>query len=140
MFQQIFANLPVEDVKRSVQFFTSLGFAFNPKFTNDHAACLILGEKTFVMLVPKKFFETVTEKKAADARSGEVLFALQLGSREEVDEIVRKAIAAGATGERSDDEGFMYQRLFRDLDGHVWEPFWMDPNFKPGAGGGEIGG
>jgi uncharacterized protein len=123
MVKQIFVNLPVKDLHRSVEFFTKLGFSFNPQFTDDNATCMIVGENIFVMLLVEKFFGTFTQKRICDAtRETEVLTCLALGSREEVDTLVRAALAAGGTAPtEAKDHGFMYAHGFQDLDGHVWE-------------------
>ena len=124
---QIFVNLPVKDLKQSIAFFTQLGFGFDPRFTDDNATCLILGENHFAMLLRHEFFQTFTPKKIADARThAEALIALSLGSRHEVDEIVAKAVAAGGTPDVAKDHGFMYEHGFQDPDGHNWGVFWMD--------------
>ncbi|QDH69562.1 VOC family protein [Marilutibacter alkalisoli] len=124
---QIFVNLPVKDLDRSVKFFTALGYAFNPAFTDENATCMILGENLFAMLLVEKYFATFTTKPVSDAgKSTEVLVALPMESREAVDEIVAKAVAAGGTTPREAiDHGFMYGHGFEDLDGHVWEVFHM---------------
>jgi len=126
---QIFVNLPVENLKRSVDFFSALGYQFNPNFTNEDGTCMIVSDSIFVMLLVKDFFQGFTKNPISDAhRSTEMLLALSLDSRAEVEEIVRKAVAAGATTPvEAKDHGFMYQHGFADLDGHQWEVFWMDP-------------
>jgi predicted lactoylglutathione lyase len=131
---RMFVNLPVKDLKRSVDFFTTLGYKFNPQFTDEHATCMIVGEDSFVMLLVEAFFKTFTPKPIADAtRSTEVLVALSTDSREEVNFMVETALAAGAGRHREpDDKGFMYQWGFEDLDGHIWEYFWMDPSAMQG--------
>lgn len=133
MARQIFVNLPVRDLKKSIAFFTQLGFTFNPQFTDDNATCMIIGENIFAMLLVEKYFKTFTPKEIADSRKQtEVLLALNCESREEVDDTVRKAVAAGGTTPTTPkDLGFMYQHGFDDLDGHMWEIFWMDPSAVP---------
>jgi predicted lactoylglutathione lyase len=127
----IFVNLPVKDLNRSQEFFGALGFTFNPQFTDENAACMIIGEKIFSMLITEQYFTTFTPKKIADARTtSEVLIALSCGSREEVGEMVQKAVAAGGkTYNEAKDHGFMLQHGFEDPDGHIWEVFYMDPSF-----------
>ena len=127
--RKIFVNLAVRDLKKSKQFFSALGFGFNPKFTDDNAACLIVSDEAFVMLLTEPFFKTFTRREPCDTtRQSEGLFALSCDSRAEVDELVRKAIAAGGTHAMDpQDHGFMYGWSFYDLDGHHWEVFWMDP-------------
>ena len=135
MHRQIFVNLPVRDVARSKAFFTGLGYAFNPQFSDDKALCLVLGENLYAMLLAEPFFQTFTKKPVADARAGtEVLVCLSCDSRAEVEGLVAKALAAGATAPNApQDHGFMYGHGFEDLDGHVWELMWMDPNAAPPA-------
>ncbi len=130
MAKQIFVNLPVKDLKKSIEFFTKVGYTFNPLFTDDNATCMIIGENIFAMLLVEKFFKTFTTKEIVDAtRQTEVLIALSYDSKEKVDEVVSKAVAAGGTTPMPvKDHGFMYQHSFQDLDGHVWEIFYMDPN------------
>ena len=126
---KMFVNLPVRDLKRSVEFFTKLGFTFEPKFTDENATCMIVGEDAFVMLLVEPFFKTFTKRELCDTtRQTEGLFALSCGSRGEVDEMVRKAVSAGGRiASEPQDHGFMYGRSFYDPDGHHWEVFWMDP-------------
>ena len=123
MATQIYVNLPVKDLDRSVAFFTTLGFTFNPDFTDANATCMIVGENIFVMLLVEKFFQTFTPKPISDAtKATEVLVCLSRDSREDVDGMVRKAVAAGGTIHKdSQDHGFMYAHGFTDLDGHIWE-------------------
>lgn len=130
MSTKIFVNLPVKDLNRSVDFFTTLGYRFNPQFTDENATCMIVGEDSFVMLLVEKFFKTFTPKPIADAKSStEVLVALSANSREEVNFMVETALAAGAGRHKEpDDKGFMYGWGFEDLDGHIWEYVWMDPS------------
>ncbi len=128
--RHIFLNLPVRDLPRTKEFFAKLGFTFNPQFTNDDAACMIVNEQAFVMLLREPFFQTFTKRSICDTRThSEGLFALSCGSRAEVDELVRKAIAAGGSHAMDPiDHGFMYGWSFYDVDGHHWEVLWMDPN------------
>jgi predicted lactoylglutathione lyase len=128
MASEMFVNLPVKDLRRSVNFFTKLGYAFDPKFTDDNATCMIVSDKSYVMLLAEDFFKSFTSKSIADAtRTAEVMVALSMPSRSEVDRIVKAAIAAGATASRDPkDHGFMYEWGFQDLDGHIWDYFHMD--------------
>lgn len=121
--QQIFVNLPVADLPRSKAFFAALGFAFNPQFTNDQAAGMIVADNIFVMLLVKPFFATFTDRPIADAtQSTEVLVCLSCDSRARVDQLVARAIAAGGRAPRQpQDHGFMYAHGFEDPDGHIWE-------------------
>jgi predicted lactoylglutathione lyase len=131
---QIFVNLPVKDFTKSVEFFTKLGFEFNPQFTNETSTCMIIGENIFAMLLAEEAFKTFINKEIADAtKTTEVIIALSVGSKEEVDELVNKALAAGG-GVSNDpqDHGFMYGWSFQDLDGHLWELIYMDSNFVQG--------
>jgi uncharacterized protein len=128
MTRQIFVNLPVKDLNKSIEFFTHLGFTLNPQFTDENATCMIVGENIFAMLLVEQYFKTFTPKEICDtSKSAEVLVALSFESRAEVDEIVAKAIAAGgSTYKEPIDMGFMYQHGFQDLDGHIWEIFFME--------------
>ena len=127
--RKMFVNLAVRDLKRSMAFFTKLGFGFNPKFTDDNAACMIISEEAYVMLLGEPFFKTFTGRELCDTTTHtEALVALSCGSRAEVDEMVKKAVAAGGKNAMdAQDHGFMYGWSFYDLDGHHWEVFWMDP-------------
>jgi predicted lactoylglutathione lyase len=129
MARQIFVNLPVKDLDRSVAFFTRLGFSFNPDFTDETATCMIVSGDIFVMLLTEAKFKTFTPKAIADAtRSTEVLVCLSCESRAEVNETVEKAVAAGGTTySEPQDHGFMYAHGFQDLDGHIWELIAMQP-------------
>ncbi len=129
MSTKIFVNLPVKDLERSVEFFTKLGFSFNPKFTDETATCMIISDDIYAMLLIHDKFREFTPKAIADAHSStEVLTCLAYDNRSKVDELVNKAIAAGGTEARAPlDHGFMFTRSFNDLDGHIWEIFWMDP-------------
>jgi hypothetical protein len=134
MPRNLYVNLPVKDLARTVDFFTALGFSFNPKFTDENATCMIVNDSTSVMLLVESYFATFTKKPVADARnSTETLLAISVDSREEVDDFVAKAIANGASEyAEPKDYGFMYQRGIADLDGHQWEVFHMDESQFPG--------
>lgn len=124
---QIFINLPVKNLDRSVRFFTELGYSFNPAFTDENATCMILGENLFAMLLVEKYFAGFVTKPLADAgtHTGS-LIALPVDDREAVDALVARAVAAGGRAPREPiDLGFMYQHGFEDPDGHVWEVFHM---------------
>ncbi len=127
MHSQMFVNLPIQDLPRSRQFFEGMGYSFNPQFSNDQGACLVLGEHSFAMLLTKPFFAGFTTKPIGDAhQTTNSLIALSCASREKVDELVKLAVQGGAsTPKPAVDHGFMYQHGFHDLDGHVWEVFWM---------------
>jgi predicted lactoylglutathione lyase len=133
MSTQIFVNLPVKDLNKSIEFFTKLGFTFNPQFTDENATCMIIGENIFAMLLVEKFFKTFTKKEIVDAKKNtEVIIALSAESKEKVNEMANAAFAAG--GAKSNDPadyGWMYQQSFQDLDGHLWEVCYMDPKGMP---------
>jgi hypothetical protein len=128
MAKQIFINLPVKNLKKSMTFFEKLGFTFNMQFTDDKAACMIIGENIYAMLLLEKFFKTFTNKEIADAKkTTEVLIAIDTESRQSVDEMVRKAVEAGGSTYRNpQDNGWMYGHSFADLDGHQWEVLYLD--------------
>jgi len=130
MATKIFVNLPVKSLKKSIEFFTNLGFTFNPRFTDETATCMIVAEDIFVMLLTEEKSRTFTPKKICDAtQSTEVLVCLSFESRGKVDEMVRTAVAAGgATYNEPQDHGFMYGHGFQDLDGHIWELIFMEPS------------
>ena len=134
MATNIFINLPVADLEASKTFFGKLGFSFNPQFTDETAAAMVIDENIFSMLLTHEKFKQFTPKAIADAKtSSEVLIALSRDSREAVGELFDKAIAAGGTEVRpGDDYGFMVSKAFADLDGHIWEVVWMDPNYVQG--------
>jgi predicted lactoylglutathione lyase len=129
MKTQIFVNLPVKDLQRSNAFFKDLGFELNPKFSDERASCVILGDNIYAMLLVESFFQTFTNKTISDAKkSTEVLVCLSCESRAKVDELVKKAVAAGGRAPREpQDQGFMYGHGFEDLDGHIWELMFMEP-------------
>jgi uncharacterized protein len=127
--RKMFVNLAVRDLKKSMDFFAALGFSFNPQFTDDNAACMIISDEAYVMLLGTHFFKTFTKRELCDTtKYTEGLFALSCGSRAEVDVMVNKALAGGgAKAMDSQDHGFMYACSFYDIDGHHWEVLWMDP-------------
>jgi predicted lactoylglutathione lyase len=128
MASQIFLNLPVKNLDASVAFFTKMGYTFNAQFTDANATCMIVNEHIYVMLLVKPFFKSFITKKIADAtKTAQMIVALSFESKDDVNDMVNKAIAAGAVESRDPiDHGFMYNRAFNDLDGHIWEMFWMD--------------
>ena len=130
MPSKIFVNLPVKNLNLSVEFFTKLGFSFHQQFTDETATCMIVSDGIFVMLLTEEKFKSFTPKEICDAkRYTEVLVALALESRAEVDVMVRKAVAAGgATYNQPQDHGFMYAHGFQDPDDHIWELIYMDPS------------
>jgi predicted lactoylglutathione lyase len=125
----IFVNLPVKDLPASMGFFRALGFDFDPKFTDDSCACMVVSEQTYVMLLVESRFADFTTKPVADARaSTEAILAVSAESREAVDAFADAALDAGASRSNEPmDYGFMYGRSFHDLDGHLWEVVWMSP-------------
>ncbi|MFG3156232.1 VOC family protein [Streptomyces sp. NPDC048219] len=130
MYQQmIFVNLATNDLDASKKFFTELGYTINAQFSDETAASVVISDTIVAMLLTKEKYAQFTKKEIVDStRSSEVLIALSAESREKVDELVEKAVAAGGSvsGE-TQDHGFMYGRAFDDLDGHTWEVMWMDP-------------
>ncbi|NCI51225.1 VOC family protein [Sediminibacterium roseum] len=130
---QIFVNLPVKDLKRSIEFFTRLGYTFNPDFTDEKATCMIISDTIYAMLLVEPFFKTFTQKAICDtSKDIESIIALSCESRAAVDELAQKAEDAGATIPKpANDMGFMYTRSFEDPDGHLWEVFYMDPAAIP---------
>src|SRR3982751_6993626 len=131
--RKIFVNLAVRDLERSKVFFGKLGFNFNPQFSDDKAACMIVNEEAYVMLLTEPFFKTFTQRAVCNTSSHtEGLFALSCSSRAEVDELVKKAVDAGGTHAMNpQDHGFMYGWSFYDPDGHHWEVMWMDEKAIP---------
>jgi len=129
MSKMIFVNLPVADLKASMAFYTALGFENNPQFTDDTAACMAWSESIYVMLLTHAKWQSFTRRPIPPATSSEVMLALACDSRTAVDAMNTAATANGGTADINpiQDLGFMYSRSFADPDGHVWEPFWMDP-------------
>ena len=130
MATKIFVNLPVKDLPKSMKFFAALGYKHNPQFTDETAACIVISEDIFVMLLTHPKFKQFTPKEIADAKATtEVLTCLSCDSREQVEDLVKKAVAAGgSTYAAAKDYGFMYQHGFQDPDGHLWELIHMDPS------------
>lgn len=131
MKKNIFINLPVENLDKTVEFFTKLGFTFNKQFTNENATCMIIEDNIFVMLLVENFFKTFTNKQLIDRKTqiGQLL-SLNLESKEAVDNFVELALNIGGIKSSEDkDYGFMYQKSFDDINGHTWEIFWMDENY-----------
>ncbi len=132
MKTKIFVNLPVADLQKSMDFFSALGFTFNPQFTDANAACLVINDDIYSMLLVKDFFKTFIDKQVADAeKTTEVIVSLTVESRAAVDELTEKALKAGGRATQTHDHGWMYQRGFADLDGHLWEIFYMDMSAVP---------
>ena len=128
MKTKIFVNLPVKDLNKTIDFFTKLGFKFNPQFTDENATCMIVGDDIFVMLLVENFFKTFTKKEISDtSKNTEVIVALSVEGRENVDQMINKAIEYGGKESREpQDHGWMYGRSFEDIDGHLWEIIYMD--------------
>ncbi|MEJ7812220.1 MAG: VOC family protein [Gemmatimonadaceae bacterium] len=131
---KLFVNIPVSDLQRSIEFFEALGFTFNRHFTDATATCMLVGEDAYFMLLTKERFASFSKRPTGDPRRETgALYALSVGSRDEVDQMVKKAVAAGGShAVDPQDHGFMYGWSFYDLDGHHWEVFWMDPSAIPG--------
>ena len=129
MATQIFVNLPIKSLEKSVKFFTALGYTFNPQFTDKETTCMIVSDTIYVMLLEEARFATFTPKPVADAtKSTEVLICLSCETRQQVDEMVKKAVAAGgSTYKEPQDHGFMYAHGYQDLDGHIWELIAVQP-------------
>ena len=132
MFKQIFVNLPVANLKRSVDFFGGLGFKFNPQFTDETSTCMVISEHIFVMLLENEKFQGFIKKPIASRDTTEAILSFACSSPDEVRELSEKAFALGATKVNElEDNGFMVSWGFEDLDGHLWDLFWMDPNHVP---------
>lgn len=130
MATMIFVNLPVKNLQRSMDFFAQLGYTFNQQFTDEKAACMVISDTIYAMLLTEPFFQGFIQgKEIADTgKAKEVLVCLSADSKDAVNSLADKAIAAGGKQFRTpEDHGFMYSRSFEDLDGHVWEIMWMDP-------------
>ncbi|MEU4170015.1 VOC family protein [Streptomyces sp. NPDC026665] len=127
--RMLFVNIPVADLERSKAFFAGLGFGFNPNFTDETAACMLVGEHAFVMLLTREKFAQYAHLPMADPTTHTLaLYSFSVSSREEVDTVGAAALAAGGTkADDAEDYGFMYSRSFYDLDGHGWQVMWMDP-------------
>ena len=124
----MFLNLPIANLERSVEFFSGLGFTFNPQFTDHETTCMIVNDNTFVMLVENQKFQGFVNKPIADNGVTEAIFGFACESADEVRELTEKAFALGATRVNDpEDHGFMFSWGFEDLDGHLWDLFWMNP-------------
>ena len=127
--RMFFVNVPVADLERSKAFFAKLGFSYNPMFTGENAACMLVGEQAYVMLLTRETFAEYSKLPMADpATHALALYCFSVPTREDVDEVSAAALAAGGTeADGAEDLGFMYTRSFFDLDGHGWQIMWMDP-------------
>ncbi len=136
MSRKIFVNVPVRDLQASIRFYEQLGFTVNPTFTDETAACLVISEEIYAMLLTHARFKDFTPKAICDAKQQtEVLLGLSCENRTEVDRLADLALSAGAESTKDPmDMGFMYLRSIQDLDGHIWELFWMDPTAEPPRG------
>ena len=128
MPREMYLNLPVKNLGKTIKFFTKVGFKFNKQFTDKNATCMIIGKNIFVMLLVEKFFKTFIKKKISNAKKNtEALIGIAVGSRKEVDKMVNSAMKAGGKEtKKAQDHGWMYTRTFEDLDGHTWEIFYMN--------------
>lgn len=128
MPKDIFINLPVKDLDRSISFFTKLGFKFNPQFTDERGTCMVINDTGFIMLLERDFFQSFTKRQICESeKSVETIIALSLESKEKVNEMVDAALKAGAKEpDKKQENGWMYQRSFHDPDGHLWEIVWID--------------
>jgi uncharacterized protein len=133
MAKQIFVNLPINNLKASMAFYSALGFKNNPQFTNDDAACMVYSDTIYVMLHSHPSWRRFTQRPIPPSSSSEVMLALSVDSTQEVDTMNDIATANGGTADINpkQDLGFMYSRAFTDPDGHIWEPFWMDAKAIP---------
>ena len=127
--RMLFVNMPVANVERSKEFFAKLGFSYNPMLTDENAACMLVGEDAFVMLLSREKFAEFAKLPIADPTTHTLaLYCFSVSSRDEVDAVSAAALAAGGTEvDDPEDHGFMYTRSFFDLDGHGWQVMWMDP-------------
>jgi predicted lactoylglutathione lyase len=135
MHKQIFVNIAISDMQKSQDFFKKLGFTFNPDFTTEQGACMVISDDIYAMLLTRDFFQGFTGKPLVNAKEAtEVLICLSCESRAEVDDLVARARAAGGAVPREpQDHGFMYAHGFEDLDGHIWELVHMAPGEVPAA-------
>ena len=133
MAKQIFVNLPVGNLKASMAFYDALGFKNKPQFTDDNAACMVYSEHIYVMLHSNGSWRRFTQRPIPPSTSSEVMLALSVDSIKEVDALNDIAQSNGGTADINpkQDLGFMFSRAFTDPDGHIWEPFWMDPKAMP---------
>ncbi|MEJ7694563.1 VOC family protein [Daejeonella sp.] len=130
MATNIFVNIPVKNLKKSMDFFAALGYQFNPNFTNDEGACMVVSDTIYVMLLVERFFKTFTTKEICDAsKNTESIICLSVEKKDQVEEMIDKAVAAGGSiYSEPQDHGFMYQHAFQDLDNHLWEIVWLNPD------------
>jgi len=129
----IFVNLPVTDLDAAMAYYKAIGFDHNPQFTDETAACIVISDTIFVMLLTHAKWHTFTKRPIPPATSGEVMLALSCDSKDHVDVMTKTAATQGGTADINhiNDLGFMYSRSLSDPDGHVWEPMWMNPAAIP---------
>lgn len=128
MSTTLIVNLPVQDLAKSTRFFAALGFSFDSRFATEHINALVISDDAYVQLVAASLFKTITKRDLADASSAEAILQMRVDSRQRVDELVDKALAAGGQrANKPNDQGFIYGRSFSDLDGHLWDVFSIDP-------------
>lgn len=134
MTKMVFINLPVADLPRAMSFYEALGFTNNPAFTDETAACMVWSEAIYVMLLTHEKWRGFTDRPIPPSSQSEVMLALALDSKDAVNALVDAGAAGGGTADLNppQDHGFMFQRTLADPDGHIWEPFWMDPAAVPG--------
>lgn len=134
MSKMIFVNLPVTDLPRAQRFYEAIGFANNPQFSDETAACMVLSDTIYVMLLIHSRWQGFTTRPICPPGSSEVMLALSCDDRDAVDRLVAAGSDAGGSADvnPAEDHGFMYQRSLADPDGHIWEPFWMDATFAAG--------
>lgn len=134
MSTKTFINLPVKDLNKTIAFFSAIGFTFDQRFTDENSTCMNISDEAYAMLMVEPLFKGFTSKEVTDtSKSSEVIVSLTTESRDEVDDLTNKALAAGAKDLGADDQGFMYMRGFRDLDGHQWSFMYMDMSTVPAA-------
>ncbi|MBG6057415.1 putative lactoylglutathione lyase [Cryobacterium sp. MP_M5] len=128
MVTSIFVTLPTSDLERAKKFYSGLGWKINPLFTDENAASIVIDENLFLMILTREYLGTFTDKPIVDPGTAlQTQTAFSRESREEVDAILEKAVAAGGTAHEAQDYGFMYARDFEDPDGNLFSALWMDP-------------
>ncbi|HAO06800.1 VOC family protein [Chryseobacterium mucoviscidosis] len=129
---QIYVNLPVKDVQKTKEFWTKLGFPTNDEMSNDQSVCVVMNDNTYVMFLTEEFFQTFSERPVPKGDTTQVLVAISLDTREQVDHMVNTAVANGATQhEEPQDYGWMYHNSFWDINGHGWNVMFADPSQMP---------
>ncbi|MFP3591219.1 VOC family protein [Chryseobacterium sp. SIMBA_038] len=129
---QIYVNLPVKDIQKTKEFWTKLGFSINEQITDERAVCVIMNDNTYVMFLTEEHFQTFSERPVPKGDTTQVLIAIGLDSREEVDQLVNTAVENGAyQHEEPQDYGWMYHNSFWDINGHGWNVMFSDPSQMP---------